>query len=129
MCVCVCVRTHVCLWSALVTQSSAAKVEILVEYSPLAQAYFKIAPNGKLPPKTLQLAILAEHQEHPQIFASGNTARSDAAIWSANIRTVLVKFRELAQSPPKLAIIERGATLQCVAILEVLMCMKQVLRL
>jgi hypothetical protein len=121
--VCVCVRTHVCLWAALVTTSSAPKVDILVEYSELAEAYFKIAPNSKLPPKAHSASLLAEHQEHGPIFSSANTARSDASIWAAHIRTVLVKYRDLAAHPPKLAIIERQATLQCVAIMQVVMCM------
>ena len=111
-----CVRTHVYLWAALVTQSSAPKVEILVEYAKLAGDFFRIAPNGKLPPKHLQLALLAEHQDRQRIFAGCNTARADAAIWGAHIRTVMTKYRDLVQSPPKLAVIERQATLQCVAI-------------
>jgi len=108
-----------------------------MEYAALATAFFRIAPNGKVPPKTLQLALLAEHTDRERIFASGNTARADAAIWGAHIRTVLVKYRDLVQSPPKLAVIERQATSECVDIVKVVIYiyiyiyiyMKQVLQL
>ena len=64
--------------------------------SDLKLAFLKECPNGRIPPKMLHQAIVAEHNEcGPILLEHGSTLRQTDAI-SIVVRGMMAKLRELA---------------------------------